>query len=81
MDGSNGVSPFRFLSHFRRAACLALNLCSVSSVMVRLQFLFVFAASFPDYFVSAGSLCWVVVKSGTDCSIQEEFIGAVPVAG
>ena len=71
-----GVS-FAFLVPFQENRLSGLELvffCSMSLVMVRLQFLFVFAVSFPDCFVPAGSLCWVVVKSGTDCSIHEGFI-------
>ena len=44
---------------------------SVSSVMVRLRFLFVFAVFSPDFFIPASSLCWVVVKSCTECSVHE----------
>ena len=72
-----GVS-FSFLVPFQenRLSCFEVVFFGfVSSVMVRLQFLFVFAVSFPDFFVPVGPLCWVVVKSGTDCSIHEEFIG------
>ena len=72
-----GVS-FSFLVPFQENCPSGFELVffgSVSSVMVRLQFLVVFAVSFPDFFVPAGSLCWVVVRSGMDCSIHEEFIG------
>lgn len=54
-----GVS-FAFLVPFQENCLSGFELVfagSVSSVMVRLQFLFVCAVSFPDFFVPAGSLC------------------------
>ena len=71
-----GIS-FAFLVMFQENGFSGFELVflgSVSSVMVRLIFLFVIAVSFPDFFVPAGSLCSVVVKSGTDCLIHEEII-------
>ena len=68
-----GVS-FAFLVAFQENGFFGFELvflCSVSSVMVRLQFLFVFAVFSPDFFIPASSLCWVVVKSCTDCSVHE----------
>ena len=62
-----GVS-FSFLIPFQEN-------CLSGFELVFFGYFFVFAVSFCDFFVPAGSLGWVVVKSGTDCLTHEEFIG------
>ena len=65
-----GVSfAFRFTFQENRLSDFELVFFgSVSSVMVRFEFLFVFAVSFRDFFFPVRSLCWVVVVYGFLCS-------------
>ena len=73
MYGSKRVC-FAFLFAFQKNRLSDFELVffsSVSSVIVRFDFLFLFAVSFPDFFFPVRSLCWVVVKSCTDFSVHE----------
>ena len=57
-------------------ASTALNLRSLalSAVRVSFQFLFVMVVSFPDFFVPACFLCWVMVEFGANCSVHSLLV-------